>query len=123
MLEDSDKVRDSVKFSELPPKQQEDYQVFAMQQIILGLMLYLKEPLYTYLSDKEVKRDLEHVTPPVRHGTEIEGAVPSPRAVRDMIRPDGFWVISGIDPMKHIEAMGLTEKLVRLLYEPLPPVR
>lgn len=116
MFEDTDKVLDKVKFSELPIKQQEDYQVFAMQQIIMGLMLYLKEPLSIYLKEKEVKRDLVHVTPAVTHGTEIEGAVPPPSAVREMIRPDGFWAITGLDPLKQIEVMRLSEAMVRILY-------
>jgi len=120
MFEDSDKVCDTVKFSELPIKQQEDHQVHAMSLILTGLAIYLKDPLFKYLKDKPVRRELDHVSPSVKHSIEIRESFPSPREVREMIRPDTFWAITGIEATQHMEAMRLAEQLARVLYGTSP---
>jgi hypothetical protein len=124
MFDESEAVRDSVKFSELPEKQQKEFFLLAMQVMIPNLIAYLKEPLYEYLKDKDVKRDLVPADFTAGPSREVK-CVPSPAEVSKMIRQDAWWAVKTKDPenlenfRKSFEAMEVAEKLVRIVMDSL----
>jgi hypothetical protein len=95
MLEDSGRIRDKAKISELPTHEQISYQVFVLQQVVMGLLRLLKEPLLNRTANIEVERDRNITEMSLHTQGTVKNLMPSPREVRDMVPPEDYWFLNG----------------------------
>lgn len=117
MFEDADKIRDRIKLRELPKAIRKQWEVRAVETLILNLLASLKEPLLAFAGEQEVERQMDPSQMSTPRDEEIKGMVPTPGQLKEIIRPDTFWAPSLAvfsDPMK---AMSMIQQLAGLLVE------